>query len=109
VIKSGGEWISSVDMEGDIMAMPQVAEAAVVAIPDPKWQERPLAAIVLRDGATVSRDEVRSHLEARGWARWQLPDRIEIIPEVPRTTVGKFDKKVLRARFAESAEPVRVP
>jgi acyl-CoA synthetase (AMP-forming)/AMP-acid ligase II len=108
LIKSGGEWISSVDMEGDIMAMPQVAEAAVVAIPDPKWQERPLAAIVLRDGAAVSRDEVRSHLEARGWARWQLPDRIEIIPEVPRTTVGKFDKKVLRARFAESAEPVRV-
>jgi fatty-acyl-CoA synthase len=103
MIKSGGEWISSVDMEGHIMAMPQVAEAAVVAIADPKWQERPLACIVLRPGATVTLEEVRAHLEQQGWARWQLPDRIEIIAEVPRTSVGKFDKKVLRARFAQGA------
>jgi fatty-acyl-CoA synthase len=102
LIKSGGEWISSVDMEGDIMAMPQVLEAAVVAVPDPKWQERPLAAVVPRPGESVSVEAVRAHLESRGWARWQLPDRIEIIEEVPRTSVGKFDKKVLRARFAES-------
>ena len=101
LIKSGGEWISSVDMEGDIMAMPQVAEAAVVAIPDPKWQERPLACVVPRPDQTVTLDQVRGHLEARGWARWQLPDRIHIIDQVPRTSVGKFDKKVLRAQFAE--------
>ena len=102
LIKSGGEWISSVDMEGDIMAMPEVLEAAVVAVPDPKWQERPLAAVVPRPGESVTVEAVRAHLESRGWARWQLPDRIEIIEEVPRTSVGKFDKKVLRARFAES-------
>jgi fatty-acyl-CoA synthase len=100
LIKSGGEWISSVDMEGHIMAMPEVAEAAVIAVPDPKWQERPLAAIVPRPGATLTVDRVRAHLEAHGWARWQLPDRIEIIDEVPRTSVGKFDKKLLRSRLA---------
>jgi fatty-acyl-CoA synthase len=101
LIKSGGEWISSVDMEAALMAMPAVAEAAVVAIPDPKWQERPLACVVPRPGATVDRDEVRAHLEAHGFARWQLPDRVEIIEVVPKTAVGKFDKKVLRARFVE--------
>jgi acyl-CoA synthetase (AMP-forming)/AMP-acid ligase II len=99
LIKSGGEWISSVDMEAAIMAMAEVAEAAVVAVPDPKWQERPLACVVLRPGATVARDAVRAHLEANGFARWQLPDRVEVIDAVPKTAVGKFDKKVLRARF----------
>jgi fatty-acyl-CoA synthase len=88
-------------MEAALMAMPAVAEAAVVAIPDPKWQERPLACVVPRPGATVDRDEVRAHLEAHGFARWQLPDRVEIIEVVPKTAVGKFDKKVLRARFVE--------
>jgi fatty-acyl-CoA synthase len=102
LIKSGGEWISSVDMEGDIMAMPDVVEAAVVAIPDPKWQERPLAVVVPRDGATVTLEGVRAHLESRGWARWQLPDRVEVVDEVPRTSVGKFDKKAVRARFASA-------
>ncbi len=96
LIKSGGEWISSVDMEADIMAMPGVAEAAVVAIPDPKWQERPLAFIVTAGTAPVTREAVRAHLEARGWARWQLPDRIEAIDRIPTTSVGKFDKKILR-------------
>jgi fatty-acyl-CoA synthase len=100
LIKSGGEWISSVDMEGAIMAMDTVEEAAVVAIPDPKWQERPLACVVPRAGATVRIDEVRAHLEQRGFAKWQLPDRIEIIEAIPKTGVGKFDKKVLRARFS---------
>ncbi|MHB8508093.1 MAG: long-chain fatty acid--CoA ligase [Candidatus Dormibacteria bacterium] len=99
LIKSGGEWISSVDMEGAIMAMPGVAEAAVIAIPDPKWLERPLACVVPRPGETVSSDAVRAHLLAAGFAHWQLPDRVEVIDAVPRTTVGKFDKKVLRARF----------
>ena len=100
LIKSGGEWISSVDMEADIMAMPGVTEAAVVAIPDPKWQERPLAFIVTAGTVQVTREAVRAHLEALGWARWQLPDRIEAIERIPTTSVGKFDKKVLRARLA---------
>ncbi len=99
LIKSGGEWISSVDMEGDIMAMPGVLEAAVVALPDVKWQERPMAAVVPREGATVTLEDVRGHLLGRGWEKWQLPDRIEILDAVPKTGVGKFDKKVLRARY----------
>jgi fatty-acyl-CoA synthase len=103
LIKSGGEWISSVDMEAAIMGMPDVAEAAVVAIPDPKWQERPLACVVPRPGATVTLEDVRAHLSANGFAKWQLPDRIELIDAVPKTTVGKFDKKVLRTMFAGGA------
>jgi fatty-acyl-CoA synthase len=99
LIKSGGEWISSVDMERAIMALPEVAEAAVIAIPDPKWQERPLACIVVREGATLDLPRVRAHLQDAGFATWQLPDRIELIDAVPRTSVGKFDKKVLRARY----------
>jgi len=97
LIKSGGEWISSVQMEAAIMAMPEVAEAAVIAVPDPKWQERPLACIAPRPGMEVTLEGVRDHLEHSGFARWQLPDRIEIIEAVPKTSVGKFDKKVLRA------------
>jgi fatty-acyl-CoA synthase len=100
LIKSGGEWISSVDMERAIMALAEVAEAAVIAVPDDKWQERPMACIALRDGRTLALAEVRAHLLAHGFASWQLPDRIEIIDAVPRTSVGKFDKKALRARFA---------
>ena len=100
LIKSGGEWISSVEMEAAIMAMPDIAEAAVIAIPDPKWQERPLACVVLRPGATLDVEKLRAHLEASGFARWQLPDRVELIDEVPKTSVGKFDKKALRARAA---------
>ncbi len=100
LIKSGGEWISSVDMERTIMAMPGVEEAAVIAIPDPRWLERPLACVVVKPGQTIGIDEVRAHLKANGFASWQLPERIELIDAVPRTSVGKFDKKVLRARFA---------
>ena len=99
LIKSGGEWISSVDLEGALMGMPGVAEAAVVAIPDDKWQERPLACIVPASGADITLEAVRAHLSQQGFARWQLPERIEIIDEVPRTSVGKFDKKELRAKF----------
>jgi fatty-acyl-CoA synthase len=101
LIKSGGEWISSVDMEGAIMAMPEVAEAAVIAIPDARWAERPLACVVPRDGNEITLTLVHAHLEKAGFAKWQLPDRVEIIEAVPRTSVGKFDKKVLRARFPE--------
>jgi fatty-acyl-CoA synthase len=100
LIKSGGEWISSVDMEAAVMRMDGVAEAAVIAVPDPKWQERPLVCVVLADGATVDVERVRDHLLDSGFAKWQLPERVEVIDEVPKTTVGKFDKKVLRGRFA---------
>ena len=100
VIKSGGEWISSVDLENALMAHDAVLEAAVVAIPDEKWQERPLASVVVRDGASVTVEELRDFL-AQDFARWQLPDAWTFIDEVPRTSVGKFDKKVLRRRFAD--------
>jgi fatty-acyl-CoA synthase len=99
LIKSGGEWISSVDMEAAIMAMASVEEAAVVAVPDPRWQERPLACVVVRPGASLELADVHEHLLEQGFARWQLPDRLELVEAVPRTSVGKFDKKVLRARF----------
>jgi fatty-acyl-CoA synthase len=99
LIKSGGEWISSVDMEGDIMALEGVLEAAVVAIPDEKWQERPLAAVVPRPGVEITIEQIRQHLTSRGWEKWQLPDRLEILDSVPKTGVGKFDKKVIRARY----------
>jgi fatty-acyl-CoA synthase len=103
LIKSGGEWISSVDMEGDLMGMSEVAEASVVAIPDPIWQERPLAIICPRPGAEVTIGQVREYLTGAGWARWQLPDRIELVEAIPKTSVGKFDKKVTRARYSGAA------
>jgi fatty-acyl-CoA synthase len=99
VIKSGGEWISSVDLENTIMGHPAVAEAAVIGIPDPKWDERPLAAVVVRPEANVTFDELRDYLGDKV-AKWQLPEYWAFIPEVPKTSVGKFDKKVLRARHA---------
>lgn len=101
LIKSGGEWISSVEMEGAIMGIPGVVEACVVAIPDPKWQERPLACVVPREGVEITLEVVREHLLKSGFAKWQLPERLEIIDAVPRTSVGKFDKKVLRTKFGE--------
>jgi fatty-acyl-CoA synthase len=100
VIKSGGEWISSVDLENALMAHPDVLEAAVVGIPDEKWAERPLASVVLREGATVKPAELRDFLE-QSVARWQLPDAWTFIEAVPRTSVGKFDKKVIRRWYAE--------
>ena len=100
VIKSGGEWISSVDLENALMAHPDVLEAAVVGIPDEKWQERPLASVVLREGATVKPAELRDFL-AESVARWQLPDAWTFIEAVPRTSVGKFDKKVIRKWYAD--------
>ena len=100
VIKSGGEWISSVDLENALMAHPDVLEAAVVGIPDEKWQERPLASVVLREGASVKPAELREVL-AKDFAKWQLPDAWAFIDEVPRTSVGKFDKKVIRKWYAD--------
>jgi fatty-acyl-CoA synthase len=100
VIKSGGEWISSVDLENALMAHPDVLEAAVVGIPDEKWQERPLASVVLREGASVKLAELRDFL-AQTVASWQLPDAWTFIEAVPRTSVGKFDKKVIRKWYAD--------
>jgi fatty-acyl-CoA synthase len=103
LVKSGGEWISSVELENEIMAHPDVLEAAVVAVPDERWGERPCACVVAREGKTLDADGVRSFLEGRV-AKWWLPDRVEVIAEVPKTSVGKFDKKVLRARLAEQEQ-----
>jgi fatty-acyl-CoA synthase len=99
LVKSGGEWISSVELENEIMAHPKVAEAAVIAIPHEKWVERPLACVVVKPGETLTADEVLAHLEPRV-AKWWLPDAVEFIDEVPKTSVGKFSKKTLRDRFA---------
>ncbi|MCM2578587.1 long-chain fatty acid--CoA ligase [Streptomyces meridianus] len=102
VIKSGGEWISSVELENHLMAHPDVAEAAVVAVPDDKWGERPLATVVLKDGKGADYEELRAFLAERV-ARWQVPERWSVIEAVPKTSVGKFDKKVLRRQYAEGA------
>jgi fatty-acyl-CoA synthase len=99
VIKSGGEWISSVDLENQIMAHPDVAEAAVIGVPDPRWDERPLACVVLRQGASVTAEQLSVFLSERVPRLW-LPERWSAIDEIPKTSVGKFDKQALRARYA---------
>ncbi len=99
VIKSGGEWISSVELENEVMAHPAVLEAVAIGVPDPKWDERPLVAVVLQPGAEVTIAELQEHLAGR-FAKWQIPDNWAFIAEVPKTSVGKFDKKVLRAQHA---------
>jgi len=107
VIKSGGEWISSVDLEVTMMAHPAVFEAAVIAVPDDKWQERPMCCVVLRPDATASAEELRAFLAERV-AKWWLPERWTFVESVPKTSVGKFDKKVLRAQYAEGELDVEV-
>jgi fatty-acyl-CoA synthase len=107
VIKSGGEWISSVELENAIMEHPDVVEAAVVAVPDERWQERPLAAVVLTNDTDIHPGVLRRFLRER-FVRWWLPERWIFIDEVPRTSVGKFDKKLLRARYADNAYDVTV-
>jgi fatty-acyl-CoA synthase len=100
LIKSGGEWISSVELENHLMAHPAVTEAAVVAVPDERWGERPLAAVVLRPGEDIAFGPLRDFL-AEHIAAWQLPDRWVSLPSLPKTSVGKLDKKALRARYAD--------
>lgn len=100
VIKSGGEWISSVDLENTLMGHPAVVEAAVVGVPDEKWDERPMACVVLAAGATASPEELRDYLTGKV-AKWWLPERWAFIEEVPKTSVGKFSKKDLRTRYAD--------
>ena len=100
MVKSGGEWISSVDLESAIMAHPDVLEAAVIAVPHPQWQERPLACVVTRAEASapLTKETILDFITPR-FARWWLPDDVVFIDEIPKTSVGKFDKKVLRERF----------
>ncbi len=107
VIKSGGEWISSVELENEVMAHPDVIEAAVIAKPDERWAERPLCCVVLREGSDVGAEELLEHLRGRV-AKWWLPDEFAFIDEVPKTSVGKFDKKVLRSRLAQGELQGRV-
>lgn len=99
VIKSGGEWISSIDMENLLLSHPGIAEAAVVGLPHPKWQERPFVVVVPHRGAEITLEDVRAHL-SDAFAPWQLPDAVEIATEIPRTSVGKLDKKTIRAAHA---------
>ena len=100
VIKSGGEWISSIDMENLLIGHPAVREAAVVGIPHPKWQERPLALVVLRPGHEATVGQLKAHLMS-AFANWQLPDQILFVEAIPKTSVGKLDKKRIRAEHAE--------
>jgi fatty-acyl-CoA synthase len=104
LVKSGGEWISSVEIENQIMAHPKVAEAAVIAVPHPKWSERPLACVVVKQGEQLGKDEVLDFLRER-LTKWQVPDDVVFIDEVPKTSVGKFSKKTLRDKFAHYELP----
>jgi len=100
LIKSGGEWISSLDLENALMGHPAVKEAAVIGVPHPKWQERPLAVVVLNEGAQAGAAELREFLGAK-FAKWQLPDGFVFAKEIPRTSVGKFRKTALREQFVD--------
>ncbi len=102
LIKSGGEWISSVELENEVMAHPEVFEAAVVAVPDERWQERPMCCVVRAPGSEVSVEQLLEFLSTRV-AKWWLPERWTFIEAVPKTSVGKFDKKVLRAQYADGS------
>jgi len=104
LIKSGGEWISSVEIENELMAHPDIREAAVIGVLHPKWSERPLACVVLEPGKEISKQEILDYLAPK-LAKWQLPDDVVFIDEVPKTSVGKFSKKTLRDRFADYQLP----
>jgi fatty-acyl-CoA synthase len=105
VIKSGGEWISSVDLENALVGHPDVIEAAVVAVPDERWQERPLAVVVAREGSDIKAGDLRKFL-ADKVVRWWLPERWTFVDEIPRTSVGKYDKKTIRSRYADDVYEV---
>jgi fatty-acyl-CoA synthase len=107
VIKSGGEWISSVELENEMMSHPDVVEAAVIAKPDERWAERPLCCVVLREGASATAPELVEHLRGRV-AKWWLPDEFAFLEEIPKTSVGKFDKKVLRGDLSQGSLAGRV-
>jgi len=107
LVKSGGEWISSLDLENLVSSHPDVYEAAVIGVPHPKWDERPLALVVPREGATLTADALQEFLRPKV-ASWWLPDAYEFVSELPHTSVGKVDKKVLRARYADPQLPTAV-
>jgi len=100
LVKSGGEWISSVDLENALMGHPAVKEAAVIAVPHPKWSERPLAVVVLKDQKTATADELRAFLETK-FSKWWMPEGFVFIDAIPRTSTGKFKKLELRDRFKD--------
>jgi fatty-acyl-CoA synthase len=100
LIKSGGEWISSVDVENALVAHPAIAEAAVIGVPHPKWQERPLAAVVLKNGYTLDENELLLFL-GRTFAKWQVPDHFVVVPELPHSSTGKLLKSVLRVAYKD--------
>ena len=104
LIKTGGEWISSVEIENELMSHPKIKEAAVVGVPHPKWSERPLACVVLNPGESLTKDEVLDYIRPR-LAKWQVPDDVVFIDEVPKTSVGKFSKKTLREKYADYVLP----
>src|SRR5436853_437863 len=103
LIKSGGEWISSVALENALMGHPAVAEAAVIAVPHAQWQERPLAVVMFKPGQTATADELRAFL-APSFAKWWLPDSFEFVTEIPKSAAGKFRKTALRERFATAPQ-----
>ena len=107
LIKSGGEWISSVEVENELMSHPNIREAAVIGVSHSKWSERPLACVVLEPGVTMTKEDVLAHI-APTLAKWQMPDDVVFIDEVPKTSVGKFSKKTLRERFADYKLPTDV-
>ena len=100
VIKSGGEWISSIELENAAVGCPGVAEAAAIGIPHPKWDERPLLLVVRSDGSGVCESDIRGHLAGQ-LAKWWLPDAIEFVDELPHTATGKLSKKDLRDRYRD--------
>ncbi len=100
LIKSGGEWISSVELENEIMAHPDVVEAAVIGVTSTKWGERAMACVVAAEGSSLTSEDILEWLDGR-IVKWWMPDRVEFIEEVPKTSVGKFSKKTLRAQFAD--------
>lgn len=100
VIKSGGEWISSIDMENALMGIPAVADATVVGVAHPRWEERPLALVVLKPGQELTREQVWAHL-SHTFAKWQMPDQVLFVDKIPKTSVGKLNKKVVRAEYSD--------
>ena len=100
LIKSGGEWVSSVEVENEIMAHPKVAEAAVIAVASERWMERPMACVVLHEGENLTHEELIEFLEPR-MVKWWLPSATQIIDEVPKTSTGKFSKRTLRDQFTD--------
>ncbi len=102
LIKSGGEWISSVDMENEMISHPSVLEAAVVGVNHPKWEERPLALVTLRgeQKGKVNKEDILEHISKK-FAKWQLPDEVKFVDSIPKTSVGKIDKKAIREQYKD--------